>query len=199
MSKFRLNVWMIAAVVSVFGWAGCTAEQTEEGRAPDVDVEVDPGRWPEYQVNWADVDVGTTQRNVSVPVVKVEKEQRQVSVPFIDINPPGAGEREERTVAMEVEVPHSGYNLEITEIRAAGDDLWVIGTLRETGDMSAQVMTRVSDQVVVNAPEGLDVRKVIVGERPEGVYNQQYRFVSSMNVLSEQIPQGARVIYQRES
>lgn len=177
--------------------SGCTTEQTQEARAPDVDVDVEPGQWPQYKVNWADVDVGTRERTVTVPVVRVEKETRQVSVPYIDINPPGGGDREERTVTVELDVPHAGYDLQISEIRAAGDVLWVIARLAESGQPATQAMTRTSDQVVVNAPEDLNVRKIVVGERPAGSYNQQYRFVNSMDALEKHVPQGGRVIYRR--
>jgi hypothetical protein len=177
--------------------AACEVEETREGAAPDVDVAVDAGRWPRYDVNWADVEVGTTERTVTVPVIRVDKETRQVTVPYIDINPPGAGAREERTISMDVSVPHAGYDLTISEVRAAEDDLWVIGRLSEADTAAAQVMTRVEDRVVVNVPSDLDVRKVVVGQRPDGVDNQQYRFVDSMAALEEQLPDAARVIYQR--
>lgn len=194
---WRARYAAAAAILSV-ALAGCATEQTQEGRAPDVDVDVDPGRLPQYKTNWADVDVGTREHTVTVPVVRVEQETRQVSVPYIDINPPGSGNREERTITMEVDVPNAGYQLQITEVRAASDNLWVIANLTRAADQaSAQVMTRVSDQVIVNAPEDLDVRKVIVGERPDGVYNQQYRFVDSRAALDQQLPKGGRVLYQR--
>ncbi len=119
-----------------------------------------------------------------------------MSVPFIDINTPGGRDREEQTVSMELEVPHAGYRLEIGKVRAAGDDLWVIGRLTAPGDAAA-AKTRVMDQVVIRAPEDLDVRKVIVGTRPAGTYNQQYRFVESMSAVNQMIPSGARVVYSR--
>ena len=186
-----------AAVLLVSGAIGCTAEKTAPGAAPDVDVDVDPGRWPEYKVNWADVDVGTRERTVTVPVVQVTQETRQVQVPYIDINPPGGRDREERTIQVEVDAPHSGYTLQIMEVRAAGDDLWVVAQLREGTATGAQAVTRISDQVVVNAPADLDVRKVIVGNRPAGGHNEQHRFVDSMDALNRAVPQGSRVIYQR--
>jgi hypothetical protein len=194
------NPALLSAAVLVIVAAAtgaCDVERTSEAAAPDVDVQVDPGRWPRYEVRWADVDVGTTERTVTVPVIRVVEEERQVTVPYIDINPPGAGEREERTISMDVNVPHAGYELVITEVRAAEDDLWVIARLTESSGAAAQVMTRVEDRVVVNVPEDLDVRKVVVGERPPGVYNQQYRFIDSMAALQEELPDGARVIYQR--
>lgn len=196
--RWRLRTgFMLAGGLLAFTLAGCDVDRTQPGQAPAVDVDVDPGRWPEYDVDWADVNVGTQERMVEVPVVRVETERRQVSVPYIDIKPAGASDFEERTITMELDVPHAGYNLSIAEIRAAGDDLWVVGVLQETGGVAAQMMTRVADHVVVNVPEELDVRKIVVGQRPPGVFNQQYRFVDSMETLERLAPDRARVIYKR--
>jgi hypothetical protein len=186
------------ALLTVGASVSCSVDQTREAAAPDVDVDVDPGRWPQYDVNWADVEVGTSQRTVQVPVVRVDREPREITVPYIDIDVPGAGEAEDRTVTVAADVPHGGYALEIQEVRAAGDDLWVVARLMEQGGGSAtQAMTRVSDRVVVSAPDDLDVRTVIVGERPGTGDNQQHRFVSSMDDVNRMIPDQARVLYQR--
>jgi hypothetical protein len=179
--------------------AACDVTRTESGRAPSVDVDVDaePGRWPEYDVDWANVDVGTTQRTITVPVVRVVQETREISVPYIDINPPGARNREEQTITMEIEAPHAGYALRIVEVRATNDTLWVIGQLTENQQPANREMTRVSDQIVVNAPEDLDVRRVIIGDRPAGVYNQQFRYFSDRAAVDQAIPSGGRVLYRQ--
>jgi len=194
--------WALAGILSLaFGFAmtGCTVDKTQSAKAPDVDVDVDPGRWPKYNVKWADVDVGTTTKTITVPKLEWKREEAQIQVPYIDINAAGAGDREERTVTVELEVPNSGYDLEIQEIRAAGDQLWVISELKKTGQ-TGRGYGRVADQVVVNAPEDLDIRRVIVGERPEGVYNRQYTFYSDMAALQHKLPQGGgRVLYQRNT
>ena len=194
----RTRWFLLAVAVAAFMAApGCTAEKTQSAKAPDVDVDVDPGRWPKYNVKWADVDVGTTTKTITVPKLEWRREQTEIQVPYIDIKAPGSGDREERTITVELEVPDRGYELQIREIRAAGDDLWVVSELKRTGSAQAGY-GRVSDQVVVNAPEDLRVRRVIIGERPEGVYNQQYTFYSSMSVLQQRLPQGGgRVLYQR--
>ena len=179
------------------GAIACSVEQTREPQAPTVDLDVEPGQWPNYNVSWADVDVGTREHTVTVPIVRVERETRQITVPYIDINPPGSSDREEHTISMELDVPNAGYELAIQEVRAAADDLWVIATLTRGSGAARAMTTRVSDHVVVNAPDDLDVRKVVVGERPDGVYNQQYRFLDSMEQLNEHIPDGARVLYRR--
>ena len=192
----RAISWAAAAVLLVSGTSGCTAEKTAPGEMPDVDVDLDPGQWPEYKVKWADVDVGTRERTITVPVVQVTKETRQVQVPYIDINPPGAGDREERTIQVEVDAPHSGYDLQITEVRAAGDDLWVVARLKETNGSAAQTVTRIADRVLVNAPASLDVRKVIIGSRPPGGHNEQHRFLDSTEALNQVIPSQGRTIYR---
>jgi hypothetical protein len=150
-------------------------------------------------VNWADIDVGTSERTIMVPVVRIEKEPRRITVPFIDINPPGARDRDERAISIDVDVPHAGYELQIAEVRASGDDLWVVGSLRQTGTPAAHVMTRLSDRVVINAPEDLDIRTVVVGERPSRAENEQLRFIASMDDLKQIIPHGARVLYRRNA
>jgi hypothetical protein len=191
-------LWTTSTIV-LASFGGCRAEQTKEAEAPRVDVDVDAGQWPRYKVQWADVDVGTTQRTITVPVVRVQKETRQISVPYIDINPPGAGDREERVVAIEVDVPHAGYQLQITDVLAAEDGLWVVAELSDVSPSKGAVATRVSDQVVVNAPDDLDVRKVVIGNRPDGVFNQQFRFFASREALNQQLPDGARVLYRTDS
>ena len=51
------------------GLAACDVDQTEEGEMPDIQVE--GGNMPEYDVETADVDVGTEERTVEVPIVDV--------------------------------------------------------------------------------------------------------------------------------
>lgn len=61
----------LAAIgVAAFGLAACDVEQTEEGEMPDVSVE--GGNLPEYDVDVADVVVGTEERTIDVPVIGVE-------------------------------------------------------------------------------------------------------------------------------
>jgi hypothetical protein len=197
MSRTILRTLLSFVVAVAMGSVGCTVEKTRSGKAPDVDA--DPGLWPKYDVKWADVDVGTTTKTITVPKLEWKREQTQIQVPYIDIKAPGAGGREERTISVELEVPSRGYDLQIREIRAAGDELWVVSELKQTGD-PGNGYARVSDQVVVNAPEDLRVRRVIIGQRPEGVYNQQYTFYSDMTALQERMPQhGGRVLYQRSA
>ena len=59
-----------AAGAMAFGLSACDVDQTEEGELPEVDVE--GGNMPEFDVETADVDVGTEEVTVDVPTVDVD-------------------------------------------------------------------------------------------------------------------------------
>ena len=60
-----------ASLIAPFalGLAACDVDQTEEGEMPEVKVE--GGNMPEYDVETADVDVGTKEKTVEVPDVDI--------------------------------------------------------------------------------------------------------------------------------
>ena len=64
----RKSIFFLAPMLA-FGFAACAVEQTEEGDMPDVEVE--GGQLPEYDVDAADVEVGTDTTTVTVPDVDV--------------------------------------------------------------------------------------------------------------------------------
>lgn len=174
--------------------AACRVEQERAGKLPDVDVDVEPGRLPQYDVQGPDVNVGVTERTVTVPKVIVVQEQQTVKVPYIDVDVPGA-EREERTITAEVEVPSGGYNLGIQDVYAVNNELWVISRLQETNLNAPRATTRVADRIVINAPN-IPVRHYIVGERPSGIFNEQYEFVGNRQQILPQLEAG-RQLYER--
>jgi len=61
----------VAGLISVSA-VGCDVDVKEEGRAPDVDVAVDPGKLPDVDVRGPDVDVGTKKKEITVPDVDVD-------------------------------------------------------------------------------------------------------------------------------
>lgn len=61
----------IPALAAAFVIGACTAEQTEEGSLPDVDVQAEGGNMPEYDVNAADVDVTSDTSTVVTPDIEV--------------------------------------------------------------------------------------------------------------------------------
>lgn len=59
----------LAAFATFF--AGCTVDKTKEGNLPEVEVK-GKTELPEYDVKPADVNVGTTKTEVTVPTVDVD-------------------------------------------------------------------------------------------------------------------------------
>ncbi len=67
MKKFAFATLTALATMSL---AACDVDQTEEGDMPEVNVE--GGNLPEFDVETADVDVGTETTTVEVPTVDVD-------------------------------------------------------------------------------------------------------------------------------
>lgn len=189
---------MIIPVLALTLFTGCNFNKTEEGELPEVDVDVDAeaGDLPDYNVNWADVDVGTTTKMVEVPKVVVVMEEEEVEVPAIDVDMPDGGDKVERNLLVEAEVENEEHTMEIQQIWATGMNLNVISELKSTGKDIGDQKMRVSDQVSLNAPEDLNVRYFIVGEKQNRDFNSQHTYVNSMADLDEQIGEHD-VIYTR--
>lgn len=64
----RIIITSLIAPLAI-GLAACDVDQTQEGELPD--VEVTGGQMPEYDVETADVDVGTEEKTVEVPDVDI--------------------------------------------------------------------------------------------------------------------------------
>lgn len=76
----------LLAVASFAALAACDVDKTEEGKAPDVDVNA--GELPEYDVDAADVNVGTTTENVQVPDIDIGTTTETVETPNVDVDAP---------------------------------------------------------------------------------------------------------------
>ena len=182
----------LAFLLLLIPLSSCQVEKEQAADLPDVDVDVDPGQLPEYDIKGPDVNVGVTERTVTVPKVVVIQEEETVKVPYVDVDVPGA-EREERTITAEVEVPSGGYGLEIQSISVVDNQLWVVSKLDETDPNAPQKAVRVSDRIVINAPD-MAVRHYIVGERPSKVFNEQYTFIKDRQEIAAQLESG-RLLY----
>lgn len=64
----RILITTLLAPLAI-GLAACDVDQTKEAELPEVDVK--GGQMPEYDVETADVDVGTKKTEVEVPDVDV--------------------------------------------------------------------------------------------------------------------------------
>lgn len=66
---------ILAATGFALSLAACDVDQTEEGDMPEVNVE--GGNLPEFDVEPADVDVGTKEVTVEVPTVDINTDDAE--------------------------------------------------------------------------------------------------------------------------
>ena len=96
---------------------------------------------------------------------------------------------------VEAEVTNNEHNLEIQEIWASGDILYVISKLEATSQSIGNQKMRVSDQVTLYAPD-LNIKHYIVGVKPDRVFNMQYDYLDSTDNLKASLKDYA-VIYTK--
>lgn len=186
---------ILMMTVLTFAMTSCDIDQTQEAKLPDVDmaVDVEAGQMPEFDVDWADVNVGTRTETVKVPKVVVVMEETEVEVPYVDVDMPDAGDREERTLIAEAEVKGEAHKIDIKEVYATGKRLYVISELTPTGEDLGKETMRVSDRLVMNAPEDLDVKHYIIGEKQNNNFNNQYNYIASRNAIAAKLDNGKQI------
>ncbi len=70
-------------IIAIFAFGLVDIDQTRETRLPEVEVE--GGQTPKFDVDTADVDVGTKNVAVELPKVDVDTTSEQVPVPTVDV------------------------------------------------------------------------------------------------------------------
>ncbi|WP_299670267.1 hypothetical protein [uncultured Polaribacter sp.] len=193
----KLVITMMAATLLI----SCDIDQTKKTKLPGIDIDVDAsaGQLPSFDVDWAEVNVGTTTKTVKVPKVVIVMEEVEVEVPYIDVDMPdddGTMEKEEQTLMVEAEVSGKEHGLEIKEIRAMNNNLIVISELEERTLSLGDKKLRVSDQITLNAPD-LNVKHYIVGERPDRVFNTRYKYFKTIGDLNNKLGTDYKVIYSK--
>jgi len=194
----KTKLTTVAVALALLTLAACDVDKTSSGDMPSVDVDVsaDSGRLPDYDVDWAEVNVGTRTKTVSVPSVVVVMEEMEVDVPYMDVDMPDEdGMKSERTIVVEAEIKNRMQKLQIDKVFAQNRRLVVVSSLTPTSQSLDDKTVRVSDRVVLNAPD-LDIQHIIVGQKPQGEWNKQYTFVPNRSALRERLGD-AREIYSR--
>lgn len=185
--------------IGLFGILGiysCDIDQTKEGELPSVDIDVDTksGTMPEFDIDWMSVDVGTRTKTVTVPRVEIVMEEVEVDVPYISAEwPEDYGDVQDQTLMVEAEVTEYEYDINIESVYATGDRLYVISKLDKKDKKIGDKSMRVSDQIVINAPD-LTVKHYILGDKPSRGFNNNYTYISSKDKISRRI-KGAKKIY----
>ncbi|WP_299764016.1 hypothetical protein [uncultured Dokdonia sp.] len=176
----------------------CDISQKKEAELPeiDVDVQTEAGQLPSFDVDWAEVNVGTRTKTVTIPKVVIVTEEEEIEVPYLDVDMPNTtADKEELNLVVEAEVTDNEHSIKIKEIIATDDKLFVISELKEGSTAIGDQKMRVSDQVVLNAPD-LNVKHIIVGEKPDRVFNDQYKYVENLSSFKSDL-EDATVIYSK--
>lgn len=89
MSKTSGIIISAIAVVAVVAAAVyfVDVDQTKEARLPDVNVDVQEGQMPEYDIQTGSISVGSAETEVTVPDVDVSMEEKTVTVPTLNVEP----------------------------------------------------------------------------------------------------------------
>jgi hypothetical protein len=120
MNVIMTKTVLVTAITASLVLAGCDVEQTDKGSMPEVDVKVEKGQLPKYEVtktqegkmpkvdvdvkggdlpdydvDMADVDIGTKEVDVTVPDVDVKMKEKTITVPDVDVDMPDDEEIEE--------------------------------------------------------------------------------------------------------
>ena len=67
--KFIVGTFALASCIAL---SACDVDQTKKGELPEVDVTANGGQMPEFDVDAAEVKVGTENKTVQVPTVDVD-------------------------------------------------------------------------------------------------------------------------------
>ena len=76
----------ILALIAAFAFGLIDIDQKKEAKLPEVEVDAKGGQMPSFDVDTADVDVGTTNTTIEVPEVKVDTEKTKIEVPTIEVD-----------------------------------------------------------------------------------------------------------------
>lgn len=82
-SGLIIAVVAIVAVIAAFAFGLIDISQTKETQLPEVSVQ--GGQAPAFDVDTADVDVGTTNTTVQLPKVDVGTTEEKVELPTVDV------------------------------------------------------------------------------------------------------------------
>lgn len=95
-SRFlRVACVCTAAAATILSLASCRVKQTQEAKAPE--VEVKEGQMPKFDVDAAKVTVQPAQKEITVP--KITTEQKTITVPDVDVTMPDQSASPAATVA----------------------------------------------------------------------------------------------------
>ena len=85
-----------------------------------------------------------------------------------------------RDIEVKMQVPDTGWKIQINEIHQKGGELWVISSLRRHPGMAGQAISTVSDKIHMNLPD-IAVKHFILGKTWNWENRETYTFIKGMN------------------
>lgn len=101
-----------------------------------------------------------------------------------------------RTITVELQAPNPLWSVAIREVRRVDDELWVLSELNKQHGMAAMVISTVSDQVTVEAPDDLPVRHYTIGRTWQWDNDDAITFIDDLDELSKPWHQAPRLMIQ---
>ncbi len=72
MLTVKKAAFVAVALTSMFALSACDVEKTQEGEMPEVNVTTEGGQLPAYDVETAEVEMGTETRVIEVPTAEIK-------------------------------------------------------------------------------------------------------------------------------
>ena len=87
---------IVALVVAAFAFGFINIDQVKTAKLPDVQVEATGGQAPAFDVETADINVGTKEESVAVPTVEVGTKDTSVTLPTVSVDKVGDANRSDK-------------------------------------------------------------------------------------------------------
>ena len=68
----KLTTGLLMVPALVLGLSACDVKKTQEGKLPDVEVDVKDGQVPKYDVDAGDIDIKTEEKVITVPTIEYD-------------------------------------------------------------------------------------------------------------------------------
>ncbi len=107
---------------------------------------------------------------------------------------------EDVKIRVEFDTPATNYRVAIQEVYQVGKELWVVSNVFTEGDFGGAAITPVSDEITVDAPQGLEVVHKVLGKSWNwGKDTKSLQYVKSAKELEKKLKaEMATRIWQRE-
>jgi len=107
---------------------------------------------------------------------------------------------ESRKIRVEFDAPATNYGVSIRAVYGVGDSLWVISKVTKKGDIGGAAITRVSDEVTIDAAKKAPVvHKVLGKDWNWGEDTKSLQYIKNAQGLEKLLKENrAKLIWKRE-